>query len=710
MLRIRIKTKEKASEQYKITLRQFFIEYFNAFFCDLNNILADYHSIQEHACRNKIIEFSFKKLKDLHLLQILVKGAFLQRNLQLNTFIGDDYMSSSIRIVEMADFLALLFENMKTSFIPMPNFSLALQAYIDYKKLLPTQQLHPNIACTSNLLPTEMSSEDFNIIHRMMKIYLIKEDIPDFEIKNGILFIKSEFFTFELALCGDFFNPQWQLYNVQSRLNSKLIENQILKRVNAIPVIVKFIRFYENRKNVVGIFNKTDNRTGFYQNFTGTIANAEIHGYFKDFDFYCVFDDGNLKTSLKNPSTDDINKLIDTKVSLESKIIVPDDAKNDTFEFKREIFGPNETWFRSNMFFSLSKTGNVCFFGEVSPVCGIKYTKINLYSIGGILMGICGSFSTSDQIKEFILQFKIDPDSVMLSDAPVSSECFLDFLSGNTVFLAVAYALRSSNTKLLIYRSSLYSSIFTLDSKLDMRMSEDEHNIESLVPILSRSSDYLQSLREYFSKKIDLIRIQNNVPLKCNVIEKIIGKKISLLVYDIKVTISDKIETDIPSLTHDCKFFNIEKGFEYILNFGVFYKFNLFPTYHTERKIIFKFSNFVEENVEVCQGENCFLIKGPKTLAITKIPNTFTSKDWKCFIILHKFFLADRFIYLKNVLHSYDSCTNSNEIHLKNNRRILLTQEGIKFQNSDSNVDKEITDVLNSKRDIEIYIQEKIIK
>lgn len=713
MLRVRIKTKEKVSEQHKITLKQFFIEYSNAFFHDLNNILSDYHSIQEHTCRNKIIEFSSRKLKDLHLLQIFAKGAFLQKALQLKTFMGDDCASSSMRIVEMADFLALLFENMKTSFIPRPNFSLALQTYIDHKKLIPLNQLHQNLTSMPESSPTDsspggISPDDFDIIHRMMRIYLIKENISDFEIEKGVLFIKSGFFTFELALCGNFLNPQWQLYNVQSVVNSKLIEDQILKRINTIPQIVRFTRFYENRKNAVSIFNLLDKKTGFYQNFTGTIANIEVHGYFKDVEFHCRLTYGDTWKELRNPTTEDITSLIDTRGSQENGIGTEDSPRRDTFEFHREIFGPNETYFRSGMFFSLSKEDNVCFFGEVSPVCGLRYAEAKLFRIGDTLVGVCGSFQTADQIRKFIVRCRMNGDgesSIVLDTGPISPDEFSRFLTENSSFLAVAYMMK--NIRLLVDRS-INSAIFTLSSELDILVKVDEDTIKSiLVPADSKNS--LHSLKEYFSKKIDLIQIQRNIPAKCKVIENDIGEMLSLSIYDIQVTIFDRIETNVPSLECDCMLLGIGSGFRYILNFGVFYRFDLFPTYFTERKIVFKFSNFVEENVEITKYDDYYSIKGPRTLAITKIPDVFTSDDYKYFVIFHKFFLADRFILLKNTLNQHDKSASSNEISLSDSRRILLTQEGIKFKNSDSSINQEITGALNSEREIEKYIHEKII-
>lgn len=709
MLRVRIKTKEKAAEQYKITMKQFFVEYFNTFFSDLNNILSDYHSVQEYACRSKIIEFSSRKLKDLHLLQIFVKGAFLQRPLQLKKFMGEDCASSSMKIVEMADFLALLFENMKTSFIPRPNFRLALQTYIDHKKLLPIGQLHPNLRYIPGSSAEDISPDDFDIIHRMMKIYLIKEDsILNFEIDKGILYIKSEFFTFELALCGDFFNPQWQLYKVQSAIDSKLIENQILKRVNTIPLITKFINFYENRRNAVNIFNMIDRRTGFYQNFTGSIENTEIHGYFKGVDFYCTLSYEDSRKELKNPSASDINRLVEKGASRVNTTFTLDDVKRDGFEFHREIFGPNVTYFKDNMFFSLSTKDNSCFFGEISAVCGIKYVKMSLFDFNGILVGVCGSFQTPDQIKDFILRSKLNIPDIVLNDSPVSPGCFSDFIRENIVFLDVAYTMRNLNTSLLIHRASLYSNIFSLSSKLDVLVIEHDNEIKS-IPISVELGNKGNVLKEYLLRKMDLIQIQQDVPKECNIIQNVIGEVISLQVYDITVTISDKIETNIRSLNCDCKTMDIKKGFEYVLNFGVFYKFDLFPVYYTQNKIVFKFNNFVEETVEIYKENTHFLIKGAKTQAITKIPDTFTPEDHKYFIILHKFLLADRFIFLKKALHPFDRSTNSNQIDLDDDRSIFLTQEGIKFKNVDSTVNQEITDVLNSEREIEKYVQEKIV-
>ena len=129
MLKVRIKTQPKDVETLRMTLKDFFKLYFKNLYNEMNSLLSDYHSIQEHSNRSKIIEFVNKKQKDFDLLQVFVVGAFLSDKLNLLHFKSEDALRASNKIVEIADFLAILYQNMKLSFVPNPSFELCLQTH-----------------------------------------------------------------------------------------------------------------------------------------------------------------------------------------------------------------------------------------------------------------------------------------------------------------------------------------------------------------------------------------------------------------------------------------------------------------------------------------------------------------------------------------------------------------------------------------------------
>ncbi|KAM0681707.1 hypothetical protein GINT2_000221 [Glugoides intestinalis] len=710
MLRIRLKTEAKEVWHPSSTLNSFFTLYFNSLYSEMNAILSDFHSIQEHAFRNKVIEFTKKKLKDFDLLQTFVRGAFLFHELHMQTLKGNASLVSSTKIVQMADFLAMLFENMKTGFIPAPNFNLALQTYIDYHKLLPAdlntifktskESLNESLEAQVDTCATDdnISEDGFEKIHRMMKIYMLKEDSPNFTIENGILTIHSLFFKFDFALCGEYENPHWQLFKVKSYAGSKRVEDQFLRRLPSIELATKFIEFFENRKKATDIFKVLEEKSGFYQTFTGKICNNEISGYFLNNIFHCKVTNKGMTRCLKSPSVDDFNEIIMKKSPDEDDDKKQELVEKNAFEYRPDLFGPNRTFFSENMFFCISENNATCFFGEVSSVSGIFWNTIHLKETESSIVGVFGNYGVNE-VDRLITQ--IEHLGTFINRSPVNTySSYVNYLKSNYRMLCIIHSLRDLSFRCLI-SNCLLSDKFYLDSNLKLSLIEYRQNELVLNCILPDCNEFF-----IIKKKLRLLLLQEQTLSQHQIIETSPGMFTSLLINNIQVRVSDIVVTDNKFLTEDCKAFNITKAIDYIINFGVLYKYNLLPTVFSEKKVCFMFSYFVDEAVEISIMDNGdYTLSGEKTLKITKLPCEFSSKDTKVFLILYKFFLADRFIFLKKELESRDISQNSNVIDLGDYGKILLTQEGIKFKTSDPIHEQEMNLVLNSERNVLHYFR-----
>src|SRR5690606_29129967 len=115
---------------------------------------------------------------------------------------------------------------------------------IDPSKLLPTDIINNHIKDKDefinqkeeydrsdiSLVDSNNSNINFTEINRYMKIYLLKEDLENYELENGILSIKSKNLLFELALCGDFKDPKWKLIKVRTTVKDKKINEVIMGR------------------------------------------------------------------------------------------------------------------------------------------------------------------------------------------------------------------------------------------------------------------------------------------------------------------------------------------------------------------------------------------------------------------------------------------------------------------------------------------------
>lgn len=705
MLRIRFKTEAKETWLPTSTLNSFFKLYFNSLHAELNAILSDFHSIQEHAFRNKVIEFTKKKLKDFELLQTFVRGAFLFHELQMQTLKGNASSVSSLKIVEMADFLAMLFENMKTGFIPSPNFNLALQTYIDYRKLLPKdidslfKPSNEDLEDEANASNDNISQAGFEKIHRMMKIYMLKEESPNFTIENGILTIRSLFFQFDFALCGEYENPHWQLFKVKSYAGSKRVEDQFLRRLPTIALVSKFIEFFENRKKATDIFKALEQKSGFYQNFTGKIGNIDISGYFLNNIFHCRIENNHLTKDLKSPSIDEFNGLVITQAPQEDNDQKQKAIEKNIFEFRPDIFGPNRTFFSGNMFFCISESKATCFFGEISSISGISWSTINLKETESSIVGVFGDFS-HDEAESLISQICGHLGSFTSISTEKSYSAYVKYLKGNYEMLYVIHALRDLKFRCLV-SNCLLSDEFYLDSTLNLYLLDYQQNKFNLNCISSGCKELFM-----IKKKLRILLLQTRTLSQYQPIETKPGISTCLSINNIQVKVSDAVVTDNKFLTEDCETFNITKAINYIINFGVLYRYNLLPAVFSERKVCFFFSYFVEETVEISIGDDgTYTLSGEKTLEITKLPCKFTANDTKVFLILYKFFLADRFIFLKKELEFRDISQNSDVIDLGDHGKILLTQEGIKFKNNDPDQEKEMNLVLNTERNVLHYFK-----
>lgn len=432
MLKVCIKKNPRPDTTPKISLKKIASLYFNKFYLDLNTVLSDYRSIQEYSNRNKIIEFVGKKVRGLDLFFMLVKGAYGQGSLRMRLLRQLDCIEEGTRMVEIADFMAGMFENMKTSFIPRHDFGMALQAFIDPAKLLARGALRawapedaaaagsPNAgesivglssmclnnneassavdalgnkvyahepSAGENASSTDENGINFEEIHRLMRIYLIKETIEDYEIGDGLLQIHFEHFSFELALCGECNDPQWKVLRVHSAIKSQMLETHLIKRLPpVIADIQAFAMLYKSRKNALDVFNSLKgDASGFYQNFTGKIGDTTITGRVKDSRFFCDIERNGERKMLVDRPCSDILGAVDGSTKEAPEAVQTEGAYFK--DFNKEGFGENYTFYAENLFLCFPVAKRVFYIGEYPNGCGLRYSTVHLRVRNGRLVG-----------------------------------------------------------------------------------------------------------------------------------------------------------------------------------------------------------------------------------------------------------------------------------------------------------------------------------
>ncbi len=304
---IRIKKESNVDMREKILLKSFLSKYFNQFYIDLNDIISDYRSVQEHGSRDKIIDFVSNKIKDFELLNLIIKGVYLHRDLDFLEMKKNDMLEQRRRIEDICEFIGRIEENMRMSFIPKPNINHAMIAYTDPSKLM---------VRTSKIVFGDKTNDgdegiDLAEMDKLMKIYLMREKIKNYKVENGVLYIFSKYFTFELTLCGLYEDPKWKIIKATHIYNSKNFEMHVIRAVDgSIGKIIEFIEFYEARMTAYEVFEYIDERKGFYKKFTGVLNGVEIEARIEKNKFKCVLRKNMHNVRLINKPLKDLINLI----------------------------------------------------------------------------------------------------------------------------------------------------------------------------------------------------------------------------------------------------------------------------------------------------------------------------------------------------------------------------------------------------------------
>ena len=248
----------------------FIRKYFNAFYSELN-IFGEYYTVQEHTNRAKFIEFCEQKTADLSRFYLILKSFMVYEHIKLYVKPKLEYFMFHKNILNIADYLSVLFNNMKTCFVVESDINMALQSMFKNNICLKDEEI-----CVS---------EKYTEIERYMKILVLKENIDrkyiKIEIKNGLLHLDSRHIETKLRLSGTIENPYWILNKVETgcnKINEAIMQTFDNLNYSLIDKLVKFMVFFENRAVAKNIFTKLKDTTGNFTNFYGKYKEDILHG------------------------------------------------------------------------------------------------------------------------------------------------------------------------------------------------------------------------------------------------------------------------------------------------------------------------------------------------------------------------------------------------------------------------------------------------
>lgn len=275
--KIRMKVVDPNYMQEMEPVGDFITKWFNNFYTELS-IFSEYFSVQEHTNRAKFSEFCEQKIFDISKFYLTVKTLAMYPHIKLYQKPKLEHFVYHKNIVGIADYFAMLHQNMKTCFVPESDITAALQSRFEN-----TMNLKEEEEITENL-------EEYKELERYMKILLLQENINEkfmeAKVVKGFLELKSATLFFKLKLSGNSLeNAYWQFENVET--NSTVADNYILQafsnlKQTLLSKLIEFIVFYENKVLAQKVKTKLENVSGTPTHFSGIFKNNSYSAIFND--------------------------------------------------------------------------------------------------------------------------------------------------------------------------------------------------------------------------------------------------------------------------------------------------------------------------------------------------------------------------------------------------------------------------------------------
>ncbi len=304
ILRFKLPKLDYIPNETLISSDEFMEKFINNFKNDLNMNFGNCSSINEHANRIKFIEYTKKAIDDVSKLYLILLSFYVYDDVKNIMKISTTFNFYHRNLIEIADYIAGAFQNMKSSFIPSPDFTFAIKDYFDngYVK---------NEIFEEKQEEEFISVEEGKEVERLVKIFLFKEDIDQkvvkYFIKLNILEMESKNLKITLKLTGENINNvYWSIVKVDGMdkktedIFSKLFDGNFGK-------LLEFIYFFEDRIKAKETYERLERKTGIYSSsyFSGYFNGYKIIGKFeKRLYLYYILD----KKEVEIESLDDIPK------------------------------------------------------------------------------------------------------------------------------------------------------------------------------------------------------------------------------------------------------------------------------------------------------------------------------------------------------------------------------------------------------------------
>ncbi|EOB11791.1 hypothetical protein NBO_823gi001 [Nosema bombycis CQ1] len=124
-------TSDKDQETIDSTqIKQYTKEFINNTFKELKETISSYHSVKEIESRKKLVAFYKQKICDFELFDLLLTGNECLGPLKIKIKNTENVENQCLLYEELANNLAIMFENLKQLISPSFDVKTAIQSYI----------------------------------------------------------------------------------------------------------------------------------------------------------------------------------------------------------------------------------------------------------------------------------------------------------------------------------------------------------------------------------------------------------------------------------------------------------------------------------------------------------------------------------------------------------------------------------------------------
>ncbi|KAI5152151.1 hypothetical protein ENBRE01_2606, partial [Enteropsectra breve] len=551
MFRVIIKKRSTASPPDDLSLKEFIRMYMNRFFFEFNLLLSSYRSVQEHGNRAKILDFIKEKKKEFAALAVAIKGGYFYENLKVAAQKKNDCIEQGNRIVEIADHLAGIYENMKLSFIPKPHYKMAIWARenpwrfftLSGEQYLKNQISNKDISgkyethkmTIADSLAKTKSEIDFSEISRLIKIYMLKEDIDNYRIDEGTLLIFSEYLEAKVVLCGVLDNPEWRLVGMSFIEDKSTIMPQTLAKIGlSISAIKSFLSHYDSLKNASMVYNAVKEHVrGFEKAFHGKVHSKYIEAKVVGGNFYFTITENNDKVEYKNKN---YRVLLE---KIEEQTQNAENAEEASKSFKTDILGENiPFFFNDGIFLAISRNCGVVHIGKIIKNKIECTMKLHVYGDSvGIYYSHKSTEGTGDGCKNITA-----PDELKKT------------LITNEQLLKAYYEILKLNIDARLYSNKIDGLYFQLEPGFLLK-----YEISGSKVAIEYQGCNLQAILN----KIYLLYLQNEKRIDWEAKESEYGEKLLLVKQGMQIMLTETFKSNYKMLNEDCASMNFKESLEY---------------------------------------------------------------------------------------------------------------------------------------------------